>query len=600
MDYRIGDLTLRPRRQLTSGDRALPIGRKALDLLSVLAEARGAVVTKDELMAAVWPGVIVEENAIQVHVAALRRAMGAAADRLTTVRSLGYRLDAAPCRAAVDPRAAEPAPLIAVLPFEHSAFGAAGLEHLADGIAEEVLNAIAKNQGVRVIARTSSFHLRGEARRPRAVADQLGATHLLDGSIRRQANRIRIGAQLVATSDETVLWAERFDGKLVDLFSLEEAIADAVAAALQLKVARAAPKIAVNPQAYDSYLHGRRLAGAIETRRQCIIAYERAVAITPEFADAWSALALARALAARWDERTEPFAVQSGRARDAADRALALDPTAASAQLALGVLEPFGCYVATEHHFARALELAPNDPEALRQSANLAYTVGRVAEAFALAQRAATIDPLNAITAQNHAALLYEVGRTGESLAAYANARQRWPEIGWFLSDPLFLSAIAGDWPAVDELLAEPERDDKLVQSARFGVKMLRDPDARAQGDIVASAERDLSRSGRVNLSTLVFMHALGMDNEAYGLISRADFSHLFRPEGEGHDTLGFLPGIIFGSNCHGFRCDRRFVELCLKLGLARYWFDTDRWPDCADDLVGHYDIRAEVKKALG
>lgn len=601
MEYRVGHLKLQPHRQVLDGAEPVPIGRKALDLLSVLAKAEGALVTKDELMAAVWPGVIVEENAIQVHIAALRRALGEAAAQLSTVRGLGYRLSAqalVPAAAAPIAKVSDPpGPLVAVLCFENRSSDP-DLEYFADGVSEEILQAIARIDGVRVIARTSSFQLSGPQRSTSAVAVALGASHILDGSVRRQAERLRIAAQLVEVASETVLWSERFDGAIADVFAVQDLIARSVAGALKLKFAVPARRVPIDPRAYDLYLHGRRLAGPPDTRRECIERYEAAVAIAPDFAEAWASLALARALAARWDERVAPYAEQSGKARDAAARALSLDPKAATAHVALGVLVPFASYSLHESFLETALAAGPNDAETLRQISEFAFSVGRFREAFNYVERVWRLDPLNPLTAQNYANLLNEQGWHAESVATYALLRERWPHISWFHSEPVLIAAFAGDWRLVDELLAEKGADRPEMALARGAAHALRNPDADTRRAALAYAEADFTRLGRVDISTLIFIYALGLHDETFDYLERSDYSHLFAIDGKGHDSRGFLPGLVFCRSNRDMVRDARFTRLCEKLGLGTYWRETGRWPDCADEVP--YDLRSAILRNAG
>ena len=154
----LGTLTLQPRRQLLADGRRLPLGRRALDILSVLAEAKGEIVTKDEILEAVWPGVIVEENAIQVHVAALRKALGDEAHRLTTVRGLGYRLDV-PEQPAPSLEGKKEQNSVAVLPFANLT-GDRDKDHVCDGIVRELVTALSRNGGLKVPSWQSTFFYR--------------------------------------------------------------------------------------------------------------------------------------------------------------------------------------------------------------------------------------------------------------------------------------------------------------------------------------------------------------------------------------------------------------------------------------------------------
>ena len=225
--YQIGHVTLQPHRQLMAGEVPVSLGRKALDLLSVLAEAEGDLVTKDELMAAVWPNVTIEENAVQVHIAALRKALGDAADRLQTVRSLGYRL------VGTEP---VPAPLlvvsapgaVAILPFVNLT-GNPELDYLGEGIAEELINLLSHVPGLHVPSRTSSFAYKGHDCDIRRIAQELGVGAIVEGCVRNSSDTIRITAQLVDAETGFYRWSENFDRRYSDLLALEDELAGIIA-----------------------------------------------------------------------------------------------------------------------------------------------------------------------------------------------------------------------------------------------------------------------------------------------------------------------------------------------------------------------------------
>lgn len=602
MDYCIGHLTLRPHRELTDGDRRVVIARKALDLLSVLAQADNKVVTKDELMAAVWPGVIVEENAIQVHMVALRRALGQAADNLSTVRGVGYQLIATaltddPVRPAAAV-ASSSQPVLAVLTFENQSPNA-DLCFFAEGISEEILLGLARIDGIRVIARTSSFQLNGGARRPDAVRAELGATHILDGSVRRDGERVRIAAQLVDCANATILWSNRFEGEVTDVFALQDSIAEAVASALRGRFEPPVRKPPVDVRALDLYLQGRQQAGPEETRRQCIASYKAALQIDSHFADAWASLALAQANSARWDRDAAPFAQLEREVRQAAAKALELDPCAASAQVALGLLEPFANYAHRESYLKAAMAARPADAEVLRQYTDFTFSVGRISDGCCYVEQAWRNDPLNPLILENYASVLYERRDKQRAFATYAFGRAKWPEVWWFHFEPLLIAAFAGEWPVVDDLLAEQRPDYPELALARFVADALRKPDDAKRQQALAAAEARQSASGRADPSNLIFLVALGLTEEAFSLIDRSTYDYLFKADGRGRDGIGFQPGIIFSMAARPLRDDPRFVRLCGKLGLCRYWADTGRWPDCADEAADRYDFRAATLRWL-
>lgn len=231
--YRIGHLTLQPHRQLMAGETPITLGRKALELLTVLAEAEGDLVTKDELMAAVWPNVTIEENAVQVHIAALRKALGHDADQLITVRSLGYRLvhETAALSQLADPRTA-----VAVLPFANLT-GDPGLDYLGDGIAEELINLLSHAPGLHVASRTSSFAYKGHDGDARAIAHALGVGAIVEGSVRKAGDTIRITAQLVDGETGFHRWSENYDRKVGDLLALEDELGACMAQVLRAYLA---------------------------------------------------------------------------------------------------------------------------------------------------------------------------------------------------------------------------------------------------------------------------------------------------------------------------------------------------------------------------
>lgn len=595
MAYRVGRFTLEPHKQLLDGAVRVPLGRKALDLLSVLARSEGAIVSKDELMEAVWPGVIVEENAIQVHMAAVRRALGDVGDAIVTVRGVGYQLGALAPALEASPRTVPSEPLIAVLAFENRS-NDPELAYFAEGVSEEILNAVARIDGVGAIARTSSFQIQGDDRRVSAVAAALGVTHILDGSVRREGDRLRIGAQLADAKSETVLWSERFEGKAGDVFAFQDAIAGAVATALRRKIGRPVQRPPMDPRAYDLYLQGRRLAGVEAARPEANAALEASLAIEPEFADAWASLALSLAVSAKWDSSPARADLRQ-RATEATNRAFALNPDCAVAYLALDMLEPLAHYKVHDDYTSKAVTLNPDSPEALHVRSFNLYSVGRTAEAFDCSERAWRIDPLNPLSVENYANLLFETGHKAKSYETYALGRERWPEVWWMRMEPVLHASFAGDWPKVDCLLAEPGVDRPEIEIARRTASALRQPSGAVRQAALADAEKRLAEVGRAEASRLVFLFALGLVEEGFGLIERSDYSDFFEAEGSPKDMIGFHPGIIFSVANIRMREDPRFLRLCGKLGLCGYWAETGRWPDCADELP--YDFRAEAKRVL-
>lgn len=221
--YRIGPFTLLPHRQLLEGETPVALGHKALELLSILAEAEGDLVTKDEIMAAVWPNVTVEENALQVQMSALRKALGGSADQLQTVRSLGYRL-IHNGKGSAERAAPLPQGTVAVLPFVNLT-GNPHLGFLGESIADELINRLSQVAALNVPSRTSSFAFKGHDGDVRQIARELGVAAIVEGSVRTSGETIRITAQLVDAATGFYRWSENYDHQFTNSLVLEDDLA---------------------------------------------------------------------------------------------------------------------------------------------------------------------------------------------------------------------------------------------------------------------------------------------------------------------------------------------------------------------------------------
>jgi TolB-like protein len=243
-----------------------------------LVRRQGQLVTKDELMAEVWPGTVVEESNLQVQISALRKLLGEEPERpryLFTVPGRGYRF-VAPVEPHVVDSAANPEarhsaptlplpdkPSIAVLPFANMS-GDPEQDYFADGMAEEILTALARCSGLFVIARNSSFVYKGKAVDVRQVGRELGVRYVLEGSVRRSGNRLRFTSQLIDAMSGAHIWADRFDGELSDIFDLQDRITANVVTAIEptmqlAEIERLKHKAAANLTAYDHLLRAQQL-----------------------------------------------------------------------------------------------------------------------------------------------------------------------------------------------------------------------------------------------------------------------------------------------------------------------------------------------------
>src|SRR5581483_11530019 len=309
-ELRFGKFRLDLRRRRLFGDGApLELKSRAFDILCVLACARGEVVTKDQLMAKVWPGLVVEENNIQVHVSALRKALGEERDspvHLVTIPGRGYRLvgveEVAP-RGALDAArggASAPAdrPSIAVLPFQNLSDDPAQ-SYFADGVVEDIITGLSRIKWLSVIARNSSFVYRGKDVDVRQVGRELAVRYVLQGSVRRFAQRVRIATQLVEAQGATQVWAERYDRMLGNLFEVQDEIAMSVVGAIEpgmrkIEVERVRRKRPETLDAYDLLLRALPFVYKVmpEGSAPAIPLLQRALELEPDYPVAHAMLAL--------------------------------------------------------------------------------------------------------------------------------------------------------------------------------------------------------------------------------------------------------------------------------------------------------------------
>jgi TolB-like protein/DNA-binding winged helix-turn-helix (wHTH) protein len=442
-------------------DTPIEIGSRALDILGVLVARAGEIVSKDEISAAVWPRRVVEDSNLTVQISALRRVLDQGRSQgscIQTVSGRGYRFVgiciskdafrqvrgkveaefadhgeqslkniARPLRVysvGSSPTAKQPItppvalllpdkPSLAVLPFENLT-GHAEQDYFVDGMVEEITTAIARLPWLFVIARNSAFTYKGRPVDVKQVAQELGVRYVLEGSVRKAGNRVRITGQLIDTTTSAHIWADRFDGALDDIFELQDQVASSVAGAIEPKlrkseIERAGRKPTANLTAYDLYL--RALAQSYryteEGLAEAVVLARQALAIDPSYAPAaamvgwcrglqrvqgWGALSandvaeacrLARqALEAERDDAetiwqaAETLFFLAGEAAMAAaalDRALALNPNAAHAWLIRGHIhalrnQPEAAIEAIE----RARRLSPFDPYTFLCAFNIA------------------------------------------------------------------------------------------------------------------------------------------------------------------------------------------------------------------------------------
>jgi serine/threonine-protein kinase len=310
----------------------------------------------------------------------------------------------------------DPRPSIAVLPFANMSADAEN-EHFSDGLAEEIINALARIHGLKVIARTSAFAFKGQNVDVRHIAATLGVTNVLEGSVRKAGNRIRVTAQLIVASDGSHLWSERFDRELTDVFAIQDEIADAISRALRSSLTHEpVPERKHTPpvSAYEAYLEARQLWGRLtfDAVTRAWTRLQRALEIDPEYAEAHAFAGRVIVTAAIFGARPATEAMPA--ARQAAERALAMDPQVAEAHVVLGLVNGLYDYKwqEAERCFVTALELQPS-------SAVFRHIYGmfclaplrRFDEAIAQHERALRDDPLNVVVRYGMCQVMAAAGR---------------------------------------------------------------------------------------------------------------------------------------------------------------------------------------------
>jgi adenylate cyclase len=337
---------------------------------------------------------------------------------------------------------------IAVLPFANLSPDPENA-YFADGIAEEVLNILARIEGLRVASRTSSFSLRGSTMAVPEIAARLGVAHVLEGSVRRQGPRVRISAQLISARDDQQLWSDTFDREFEDIFAIQEQIAQAIANALSdtLGVRQVSVRAPTEDlEAYELFLRGRQLFAlrgpGLITARTLL---EQAVARDSGFAEAWAVLAAVNYVVPSYVdvERAE----WDARASEAVERALALDPDEPTALSVKGRMAGgAGDQIAAHRLLRRAVELDPNDANAWLWLGLSQIEAGHLRAARDSIERARALDPLAGI----HAGWLgRDSHRSSASARTAVELLRRADELGWRASvalDPVHrLAAGEGD-----------------------------------------------------------------------------------------------------------------------------------------------------------
>ena len=324
---------------------------------------------------------------------------------------------------------------VAVVPLVNTS-GDPNNEYFSDGLSEELIAALAKIPGLKVIGRGSSFLFKGKTSDSASIGQKLGVAQLIEGSVRKQEDRVRIVASLIKASDGAELWSETYDRNVKDVFAVQSEIAQAVAGQLKVKLfggksAATGTSSTQNPAAHEALLQSAFYfnQGNLEATKQAIHYAEEATRLDPNYASGWAALARAWRLWSATFETVDSIAAAMN-SLNAADKAIALDPNSAEGLVALSAaaLYPKLDYRASESYARRALETAPGDAAALRMLGSSLIAQGKLGEAESVFKIVYPLDPLSFSTWYNPGLILLTRGRYGEAKEMFGKVLENQPK----------------------------------------------------------------------------------------------------------------------------------------------------------------------------
>jgi adenylate cyclase len=443
-DFRLGPWLVEPSLNTVSRNGAsVHLEPKVMEVLVCLAGHPGEAVPKEQLLKTVWPDTFVSDDVLIRSVSELRRVFEDDAREpriIQTIPKRGYRFIAPVDRSAPDGQGASSASVtrdsIAVLPFVNMSPDPEN-EFLADGITEEIINALSQIEQLHVAARTSSFFFKGKHIDMRQIGEQLNVRAVVEGSVRKAGDYLRITAQLVNVADGYHLWSNRYDCEMKDVFAIQDEVARSIANRLTITLGERSQQEPLvktrtsNLEAYQLYLKGRAFlyqrGSAIARALEC---FKRAVSLDDEYALAWAGLADSYTVLGYYGLAHPAATMPKG--IEAARRAVALDSTLAEAHSALAMACLMGTWdkVEAEREFVRALELNPRYTQARDWYAlfYLQLCEGRLDEGVAHAKLALESDPLSAYANALFGFICCIAGKHAEGLHACERAVEMDPE----------------------------------------------------------------------------------------------------------------------------------------------------------------------------
>jgi len=608
---------------LWRGQERVAISPKPYDMLRYLVENPGRLITQDELLEKLWPEIYVNPELIRKYILDIRKILGDRPDKpefIETVTKRGYRFIASVVdedatnptnRTAIEeavrmetiPSRPEGAPRkrslwklvltpvlavvvaaaigrelrvtrtgrtvpssndtsIAVLPFADMSSDK-DQEYFSDGLAEQLIHELAKKPGLKVVGRSSSFQFKGKNEDLRSVGRKLGVANVLEGSVRRDGNHLRITAELIKANDGFQLWSRTYDREIKDIFAVQDEIARSTTEALQLKLlgnnGQAAPSTvrSANPEAYQAYLRAKYFSvrGLSKEDLGKALAYsDKAIKLDEKYAPAWALRAWVQNM--RAEISLTDFTEGYRRARDDAERAIALDPTSASAYLALAMtqIDYDWDWDAANTCLTKAIALEPGSAEVFSTRSYLYAVMGNLDQATKLEEQAVALDPLSADSLTELGYLLYVTDRYDRAQTEMQKALDLNPQASYVHAN-LGKILIAEGKPsqALAEFEKEPLEWGKLTGRALAYHSLGRETDSNtAMAELIAKHDRDAAYQ-------IAEVYAFrGESNKSFEWLERA-----YKQRDPG------LPNIKTDPLFETLRHDPRFTELLKKMRLS-------------------------------
>ena len=570
--FSLGPWRVEPgRNAIFRGKEERHLENRLMQTLVYLARHPGLVIPREQFIKSVWQGLVVNEEALSRAISLLRTALDDNAHApkfIQTIPGVGYRLIADPSMAQDSTRTPSSAAgiqnnSIAVLPFVNLSNDPDN-EYFSDGISEEILNVLAQVKRFKVVGRTSSFTFKDRNEDLREVGNTLGVTHVLEGSVRKAGDWVRITAQLINTNDGYHLWSETFDHQLDDIFAIQDQIASSVTKALKVRLLGDAAGHQViggthNTEAYQAYLRGLhyRNRGALkETVYRAVESFRLATELDPEYARAYANLAFSWAdlVWNGYESQEEGLA----RMNDAASRAIELAPGLAVGHLALelSLQCDFGDLCNVEKTINTALELNAGNVFVQIEYARINCLMGNNKTSIPSARKALDLDPISVYANHFWGHVLYFARHYEEAIPAFRQALELDPHY----PKPHYFIAMSHYWlgdyrAALVEILKEPLDWMRWTASTVILHRLGRVKEAQVSFDSLAE----------IGITENNFVQQAGIQaqlGETEQAINSLNVAYKYRDPG--------LMQLLIDPFCDPIRDDPRFIELLERVGLKR------------------------------